>query len=330
MATGPVRVGVSDVLRRRFGDAPFLLAQAEQLLSRSALRTALGHGEIVRLRRGVGVMAGGWERDPRARHLLAARAAQLTLAGAVASHWTAVSAHRLPVPTKADTVPPRPTLILPRGGGRVDGLRLVAGVLDPADVATVDGLVVTALARTGVDVAAERPLTHALVVLDAVARRLATEMAPGQDPVTAAAGEQLRFAALARLGGAAGRRSDPTGRERIAVAVAYTDPRAESALESWSRGVLLDSDLPPPQLQLPVRGESGRCYRADFAWPDRRVLGEADGLSKYAGRADLLAEKRREDDLRHAGWIVVRWTWAEIARTPDVVLQRLRRELDRS
>lgn len=318
---------VPAVLRARFGDAPFLLGDAERLLTRGQVRTALRHGDVVRLRRGVGALAGDWERDPRARHLHQVRAAQLTLRGAVASHWSAVLAHELPVPTRRDALPDRPTLTLPRGGGVVDGLQLVAGALDTDDVTRVGSLVVTALPRTGVDVVADRPLTHALVVLDAVARRLLVDLVPGRTTTAAAGDEQSRLRVLARLAGAAGRRSDPEGRERIAVAIALADPRAESALESWSRAVLLSAELPQPRLQLMVTGESGLAYRADFAWPEQRVIGEADGLLKYTDRRDLLAEKAHEDDLRRAGWVVVRWTWSDITRAPDLVITRLRREL---
>lgn len=327
MVTESTTPAVPALLRARFGDAPFLLGDAERLLTRGQVRTALRNGDVVRLRRGVGALAGDWELDPGSQHLHQVRAAQLTLCGAVASHWSAVMAHALPAPTRRDAVPDRPTLTLPRGGGLVDGLQLVAGVLQPADVTRVGPLVVTALPRTGVDVVADRPLTHALVVLDAVARRLLADLAPGRSTTAAAADEQSRLRVLARLAGAAGRRGDREGRERIAVAVALTDPRAESALESWSRAVLLGAELPRPRLQLMVTGESGQAYRADFAWPEHRVIGEADGLLKYADRRDLLAEKAREDDLRRAGWVVVRWAWADITRTPNLVIARLRREL---
>ena len=158
MVVDPVRDDASSVLRAHFGSAPFLLRDAERLLSRATVRTAVDSGVVVRLRRAIGVLAGEWEHDPRARHLCQARAAQLTRAGAVASHWTAVAAHVLPAPTRADAVPERPTLTLPRGGGYVDGLHLVAGTLDPVDVTTADGLVVTTLERTGLDVTSDRPL----------------------------------------------------------------------------------------------------------------------------------------------------------------------------
>ena len=75
--------------------------------------------------------------------------------------------------------------------------------------------------------------------------------------------------------------------------------------------------------------------RADFAWEDRGVLGEFDGLAKY-GRlrhpdetvADaVVREKVREDRLRDAGYLVVRWTDAELD-APSMLLRRVRAVLD--
>ncbi|MFM7211917.1 MAG: DUF559 domain-containing protein, partial [Actinomycetota bacterium] len=67
---------------------------------------------------------------------------------------------------------------------------------------------------------------------------------------------------------------------------------------------------------------------ADMAWPDHKVIGEADGLLKYQDRSDLIAEKAREDRLRAQGWIVVRWTWDEMLRRPHVVIARIVRAMD--
>lgn len=55
----------------------------------------------------------------------------------------------------------------------------------------------------------------------------------------------------------------------------------------------------------------GVRYRLDFLWPDCEVAGEADGRIKYLTGADLLAEKRREDDIRSLGLRVARWDWDE-------------------
>ena len=42
----------------------------------------------------------------------------------------------------------------------------------------------------------------------------------------------------------------------------------------------------------------------------------------------LVAEKRREDALRDAGWQVVRWIWSELYR-PSELLERLDRAFAR-
>ncbi len=66
------------------------------------------------------------------------------------------------------------------------------------------------------------------------------------------------------------------------------------------------------------------------------MLGEFDGRVKYGRllrpRQDpgdvVFAEKRREDEMRDAGWGVVRWVWADLA-DPDRLGARVRRALQR-
>ena len=54
------------------------------------------------------------------------------------------------------------------------------------------------------------------------------------------------------------------------------------------------------------------------------MIGEFDGRVQYTEtfgedpRTVLWREKRREDRLRRAGWSVVRWIWADLAR-PSVL-----------
>lgn len=42
------------------------------------------------------------------------------------------------------------------------------------------------------------------------------------------------------------------------------------------------------------------------------IIGEVDGAEKYTDPAVLLAQGQREWRLRALGYIVVRWTWAEL------------------
>jgi hypothetical protein len=43
----------------------------------------------------------------------------------------------------------------------------------------------------------------------------------------------------------------------------------------------------------------------------------------------VIREKLREDAIRDAGWIVVRWIWDELNR-PAVIVARIRRALERA
>jgi hypothetical protein len=64
-----------------------------------------------------------------------------------------------------------------------------------------------------------------------------------------------------------------------------------------------------------------------MAWPERRVLGEADGTGKYGRdeatiRTRLRAERERQRDLEDAGWTVVRWDSRETAKRVTARLAR--------
>ncbi len=105
---------------------------------------------------------------------------------------------------------------------------------------------------------------------------------------------------------------------------------AQTPLESFSRLRLVSAGLPEPELQVPVRDSAGLIGYADMTWMDWRVIGEADGALKYQDRSDLIAEKIREDRLRDAGWVVVRWTWPEIMSDPRAVAARVIRARHRA
>ena len=81
--------------------------------------------------------------------------------------------------------------------------------------------------------------------------------------------------------------------------------------------------------------DGGRTAIADFMLRDYPVLVEFDGLVKYAdrggqtGRANLIAEKGREDWLRGIGFEVERVIWSELD-TPIVLARRARRAIDRA
>jgi very-short-patch-repair endonuclease len=112
---------------------------------------------------------------------------------------------------------------------------------------------------------------------------------------------------------------------RVLTMLAYADGRSESVGESRLRVHLgmAGLDVEP---QVVIRDEVGDVVaRVDLAVRGTRVLIEFDGLVKYreGGSEALIAEKRREDELRRLGYVVVRFTWADLYR-PERVVARVR------
>ena len=85
---------------------------------------------------------------------------------------------------------------------------------------------------------------------------------------------------------------------------------------------VIEEDLPVPELTVHVVGASGLDYVADLGWPELRTIGEFDGRRKYDASAPmgpghpLWQEKVREDDIRAAGWQVVRVVNEDFADRP--------------
>jgi hypothetical protein len=196
-------------------------------------------------------------------------------------------------------------------------LRCHVARLRDDEVASVDGLEVTDVARTVLDLARSLPFDAGVVVLDAALHE----------------GLLSRPLVEQRLFDIAGTR----GSRHAARVVTFSDGRSESVGESRSRVLLHRLGLAPSALQFQITTPAGEVVaRTDFAWEDARVVGEFDGRVKYGrllrpgqGPGDaVFEEKRREDAIRDEGWGVVRWTWGDLV-VPDRLDQRVRRALQR-
>lgn len=194
-----------------------------------------------------------------------------------------------------------------RGGGHTRNCRHVhPGKIDDADTVSVNGIHVTSVARTAIDIACGDDFAQALTALDGALRLGATV-------------EQLTAELEAR------RR---TGSAMAARALTFADGDSESVGESWSRAQLILAGLPTPSLQVWYPGRKRR-HRVDFDWGGR-LVGEFDGLRKY--QRDLrpgetvtqgvMREKAREDELRALGLMVIRWIWADLEAGRVVPLVR--------
>ncbi|MGY1685848.1 type IV toxin-antitoxin system AbiEi family antitoxin domain-containing protein [Geodermatophilus sp. SYSU D00867] len=292
-----------------------LLRRSEALaagLSDDELARAVRRGELIRIRRGAYL-------DPTAglprHHALVLATAPALRDGSVVSHASAAVLHGLPLWRVAPGrvhVTRRP----PAAGSGSARVHLHVARLAEDELVLVDGVLLTGLARTVVDLARSVPFESAVVTADGAL----------------AAGGVTREELTACL-----QRTGPVpGSRRAARVVAFADGRSGSVGESRSRVLLHRLGLPSPDLQVrllrPDRSLVGRC---DFGWRAHRTVGEFDGRVKY--RADegqdpgdvVFREKLREDEIRDSGWEVARWTWADLD-APAVVDRRIRRAFSRA
>lgn len=277
-------------------------------------------GKYVRLAAGVYLPSGLWrDLSPDDRFLARIHAAaHASREGVAFSHLSAAALWRLP---NIGPWPDRPEVIV---GANASGpsRRAFTARQYPADPRpdVIDGLAVTSLARTVVDVARTRPLAVAVAMLD---RALAEK-----PHARGLAGASVTPAQIATaLAGSA----TPRGRRRCALAIELADGRSGSPGESLSRTGMHLLGLPMPVLQHEFRDALGRMV-VDFWWPEFDLIGEFDGFGKYL-REDLrngrsagevvVAEKQREDRLRALGPRVTRWGW-DVAESLPALQAHLR------
>ena len=213
--------------------------------------------------------------------------------GALASHVTAaVIWGLLRSATKIDVTVPRGRK--PRAGILVHRSRLIA----PEDRTIVDGIPVTSVARTLVDLA--DVLTE---------RRLA-------DVVHRA--EILRVFDLTPLQAALERLSGRAGRHRLRRVLKAYEPEDENPLQQRFLDFCRSRNLPTPQSQAQIGP-----YTVDFLWPDAGLAIETDGAATHHTRRAFHGDRRRDRALAARGIQVIRITAPDFDR-PD----SLRREIE--
>lgn len=105
-------------------------------------------------------------------------------------------------------------------------------------------------------------------------------------------------------------------------AAGLADEHAASPQETRLRLLLRRSGLPAPVTQFRVFDDEGFVARLDLAFPELRIGIEYDGLW-HAERTAFLDDRRRQNRLTAAGWIVVHVT-VEDLRDPRRLLSQLR------
>ncbi|MDM4761434.1 type IV toxin-antitoxin system AbiEi family antitoxin domain-containing protein [Galbitalea sp. SE-J8] len=267
-----------------------------------ALTRALARGELVKLRRGAYVAREVWDAaDARDRHLLRAHAAASQMQSEpVLAGFSAAAVWGMPVFELPETV----TLAEAWGGGgrSAPGVRRTAAAFPTTEVVERDGLRVTTLARTALELTRVEPFARAVASMDWALWRRNPLRIPMEELADEADRLTVRF-----------------GIVRARHCVAFASHLSDSYGESLCRALMHELGFAPPTLQLELRDARGRML-PDFAWRRERVLAEFDGKGKYLrGMRDgedpgevVWREKKREDRLRALGWSVVRVVWADL------------------
>jgi very-short-patch-repair endonuclease len=174
--------------------------------------------------------------------------------------------------------------------------------LHPRDVTRLNGIPVTSVHRTLLDVAENGTPRELRLALDAADRR-----------------ELLDRRELdAVIERAPGRHGIPVLKAVFAALIGPA-PWTQSEFERHFLSFAREAGLPEPQFNVLVAGEL-----VDAVWPRARLIVELDTYGTHGGRTQFEADRRRDAGLLLAGYRVVRITQRRLTEEPD----RVRAELE--
>jgi hypothetical protein len=269
------------------------------------IKRACRRGAIVQLSRGAYADAATYTAmTADERHVMSARAASYANPNAVISHQTAAVVHGLQM-WNPDLERVHLSVDSAHHGRRTSTLHVHTNRIDGATA--VDGLTVTSVTQTAVDLARLLSFEAGVCVVDSAL----------------AMGKTSHGALATALAGSAGM----NGAGNAKRVVEFADGRSETVGESRSRMYVQRFGFPTPELQVELRNpHTGRILRPDMLIDG--VILEFDGKLKYTSQDVLFAEKKREDELTALGWVVVRWTWEDLATDAGAI--KLARGLERA
>jgi G:T-mismatch repair DNA endonuclease (very short patch repair protein) len=226
--------------------------------------------------------------DVPVTHELRAEAACLLLPAAIVTGCSAAVLWGVDLAGPLDDV----EVTLPPGSGvrRLPGLRVRRASIPRDHRWRRADIPVTTAAATTLRLAACLPGDDAIVAVDRVVAAGVVDLAP------------VRTLAASGRG---------AGSARARAVCALADGLAGSPQETRLRLLMQRGGLPDPVAQFRVIDRDGFVARVDFAWPDRKVAVEYDGLW-HAESGQFARDRRRLNRLRAAGWRVVFVTAADL------------------
>jgi predicted transcriptional regulator of viral defense system/very-short-patch-repair endonuclease len=277
------------------------VVSAQQMLELGHARATLGvwarAGKLHRVHRGVyavGHEALTWEGR--------CMAAVLANSPAVASHKTAAWIWEL-LRWRPDGF----HLTAPTRRHRRGPIAVHFADLAPEDRDVVEGIPVTSVARTVLDLAPSEPTRRLHQMMDRAEERKTFDL-------------RQFDGLLARAGG-------HPGRAKLRYALDTFKPEhvvLRSDLERRFRRLVLAAGLPTPQTNVVVAG-----YELDAYWEAEGFAVELDVYATHGSRLSFEQDRERQDDLLLAGIELIRVTGVRLDREPQATIARVAAHLER-
>jgi hypothetical protein len=171
--------------------------------------------------------------------------------------------------------------------------RTGSNAIGPDEVGEVEGIPVTSLFRTVLDLAATRPRREGELALHELQRKEKTDA--------------ISFDEL--LGRHPGHRGAATVRRLRASKAPLSVPR--NIFEEAFVAFIDEYGLPRPEINAPLVLEE-RNYEIDALWRPQRLAAELDGRETHDTDDVYESDRQRDRDLLVAGWRTTRITWRHL------------------
>jgi very-short-patch-repair endonuclease len=222
--------------------------------------------------------------------------------GAALSHWSAAALWRIRS-NQREMI----DVTSPSKANSIGAIRRHYRTLPPDEVTVEDGIPVTTVPRTILDLAAVSPV-------DVVENALRES-------------EYLRLYDVLSLPDLIARYSGRRGvrRARAALDRVREEPggRRRSPLEERFVPFLRCHHLPIPRLNAWLE-VGGKRYQVDCLWPGTHQIVELDGWQGHGTRTAFREDRARDRRLRVAGYSVTRISWSQLDDEPTAVAADLR------
>jgi predicted transcriptional regulator of viral defense system/very-short-patch-repair endonuclease len=179
----------------------------------------------------------------------------------------------------------------------------------PADTRVINGIPVTNVDRTLVDLASLIDRDKLAIALDDALRRRLTHVTR----------LQRRLDCMGTVG-----RKGAGILAKLLVERNGLDTFPESALETGFYEFICRWKLPRPRLQERMKDERGRVVRVDFFYPSARLVIELESFAWHSGRDAWERDLRRRNQMETTGLTVLHYTPRDLGRRQGEMAREIR------